>query len=75
MEPMYYIGLDVHKRKISYGWSKGTSRDFSQCHGHIIAKWADLISAKREELQPDKVAIRSWLNEKLETVILRPSHR
>jgi hypothetical protein len=56
--------LQCHGKKLGC-WCKGTSRDFSQCHGHIIAKWADLIAAKWEELQRDKVAMRSWLNEKI----------
>jgi hypothetical protein len=55
--------LKCHGKKLGC-WCKGTSRDFSQCHGHIVAKWADLIAAKWEELQPDKVAMRSWLNER-----------
>ena len=47
-------------------WCKGTSRDFSQCHGHIVAKWADEIATKWEELKPNKAAMRSWLNEEIE---------
>jgi hypothetical protein len=44
-------------------WCKGTSRDFSRCHGHIVAKWADHIYDKWEELKPDKNKMREWLNQ------------
>jgi alkylated DNA repair dioxygenase AlkB len=57
--------LKCHGKKLGC-WCKGTSRDFSQCHGHIVAKWADVIAAKWEELRPNKVAMRSWLNEEVE---------
>jgi hypothetical protein len=30
MEPMYYIGLDVHKRKISYCVKEGSGRAFAE---------------------------------------------
>jgi hypothetical protein len=54
-----------HGKKLGC-WCKGTSRDFSQCHGHVIAKWADRIAAKWEELKPNKAFLRSWLNEEAE---------
>jgi hypothetical protein len=53
--------LKCHGKKLGC-WCRGTSRDFPQCHGHIVAKWADLIAAKWEELKPDKAAMRAWLN-------------
>jgi hypothetical protein len=42
-------------------WCKNTTRDFSKCHGHIVAKWADRIHDKWQELQPDKEAMRTWV--------------
>lgn len=57
--------LKCHGKKLGC-WCKGTSRDFSGCHGHIVAKWADVIAAKWAELTPDKTAMRLWLNEQVE---------
>jgi len=54
--------LILHGKKLGC-WCKGTSRDFSQCHGHVVAEWADKLHAKWEGLKPDKGAMRSWLNE------------
>jgi hypothetical protein len=54
--------LKCHGKRLGC-WCKGTTRDFSQCHGHIVAKWADLIAAKWGELKPDKTAMRAWLND------------
>jgi hypothetical protein len=54
--------LQCHGKKLGC-WCKGTSRDFSQCHGHVVAKWADKLHAKWEALKPAKAAMRLWLNE------------
>jgi hypothetical protein len=54
--------MNLHGKRLGC-WCKGTSRDFSKCHGHIVAKWADLIHAKWLELSPDKAAMRAWLNQ------------
>ena len=31
MQPMYYMGLDVHKKKISYCVKDGWAHDLIQC--------------------------------------------
>jgi hypothetical protein len=68
----YFPGkvLRLHGKKLGC-WCKGTSRDFSQCHGHVLAAWADKLSAKWTELKPDKVAMRCWLDE----VVANELHR
>ena len=61
-EPNFAAALmSLHGKRLGC-WCKGTSRDFSQCHGHILAKWADRIYAKWQELKPDKAAMRDWIN-------------
>jgi hypothetical protein len=40
MEPMYYIGLDVHKQKISYCVKEGSGKLFAE--GWIPATRFDL---------------------------------
>jgi hypothetical protein len=47
MQPMYYIGLDVHKRKISYCVKDGNGQIHAE--GSISATRLDL-SAKRTPL-------------------------
>ncbi len=68
----YFPGkvLKLHGKKLGC-WCKGTSRDFSQCHGHIVAEWADKLRAKWTELKPDKVAMRSWLDEAIANELLK----
>jgi hypothetical protein len=39
MQPMYYIGLDVHKRKISYCVKDGSRRIHSEFHIRIDFPW------------------------------------
>jgi hypothetical protein len=53
--------MALHGKRLGC-WCKGTSRDFSKCHGHIVAKWADRIYEKWQELKPDKAAMREWIN-------------
>jgi hypothetical protein len=45
--------MKLHSKRLGC-WCKGTSRDFSKCHGHIIAGWLDRIFEKWEELKPNK---------------------
>jgi hypothetical protein len=52
--------MTLHGKRLGC-WCKGTSRDFSKCHGHIVAKWADRIYEKWQELKPDKSAMRAWI--------------
>ena len=66
--------LHLHGKKLGC-WCKGTKRDFSQCHGHVVAEWADKLHAKWEELKPDKVAMRSWLNETIASELHEPPSR
>jgi hypothetical protein len=54
--------MDCHGKRLGC-WCKGTSRDFSKCHGHIVAKWADRIFEKWQELKPDKAVMRAWIDE------------
>ena len=54
--------MTLHGKRLGC-WCKGTSKDFSKCHGHIVAKWADAIHAKWQELKPDKAAMRKWITE------------
>jgi hypothetical protein len=63
-EPGFAAHLMTLRGKRLGCWCKGTSRDFSKCHGHIVAKWTELIASKWEELQPDKAAMQSWLKER-----------
>ncbi len=65
--------LKLYGKKLGC-WCKGTSRDFSQCHGHIVAEWVDKLHAKWEELKPDKVIMRSWLNETVAKELLKKGH-
>jgi alkylated DNA repair dioxygenase AlkB len=58
--------LRCHGKRLGC-WCKGTKRNFYDCHGHIVAKWADKIAARWEELKPDKVTMRLWLNEEAQT--------
>jgi len=57
--------MDCHGKRLGC-WCRGTSRDFSKCHGHIVARWADLIYDRWEELKPDKIKMREWLKEAAE---------
>jgi hypothetical protein len=52
--------MKLHSKRLGC-WCKDTSRDFSKCHGHIVAKWADLIHDKWQQLKPDKIKMREWL--------------
>ena len=61
--------MQLHGKKLGF-WCKGTSRDFSECHGHMIAEWADKLRAKWIELKPDKVAMRPWLDEAIADELL-----
>jgi len=54
--------LKLHGKRLGC-WCKGTNRDFSKCHDHIVAKWADMIFDQWEGLKPDKAAMRQWLNQ------------
>jgi len=40
MQPMYYIGLDVHKRKISYSVKDGSGKTYAE--GSVSATRIDL---------------------------------
>ena len=42
-----------------FGKKLGCCADFSDCHGHVVAEWADKLHAKWEELKPDKVVMRA----------------
>jgi hypothetical protein len=68
----YFPGkvLKLHGKKLGC-WCKGTSRDFSECHGHILAEWADKLAAKWTELKSDKVAMRTWLDTVIANEFLR----
>jgi hypothetical protein len=54
--------MALHGKRLGC-WCKGTRRDFSKCHGHIVAKWAEMIFDQWEELKPDKAVMRQWLNQ------------
>ena len=50
MEPRYYIGLDVHKRKISYWVKDGSGRIHSE--GSVPATRSDLDCWMKNLPQP-----------------------
>ena len=54
--------MNCHGKRLGC-WCSGTSRDSSKCHGHIVAKWADRIHDKWQELKPDKIKMREWLRQ------------
>ena len=62
MQPMYYIGLDVHKRKISYCVKDGSGRIHAE--GSISATRLELDHWMRSLPQPWSAAIEascSWV--------------
>jgi transposase len=56
MQPMYYIGLDVHKRKISYCVKDGSGRIHAE--GSISATRLELDHWMRSLPQPWSAAIK-----------------
>jgi hypothetical protein len=54
--------MNLHGKRLGC-WCKGTHADFSHCHGHVVAKWADLIFDQWQKLSSDKEAMRKWINE------------
>ena len=62
-EPGFAAALmNLHGKRLGC-WCKGTSRDFSECHSHVVAKWADMIFDQWQKLRPDREAMRKWINE------------
>jgi len=59
MEPMYYIGLDVHKRKISYCVKDGSGR--IHCEGSIPATRFDLDRWMKALPQPWSAAMEATM--------------
>src|SRR5882672_10408384 len=59
MEPMYYIGLDVHKRKISYCVKDGSGRIHAE--GSISATRLDLDHRMRSLRQPWRAAMEATM--------------
>jgi hypothetical protein len=53
MQPMYYIGLDVHKRKISYCVKDGSGRVYAE--GWIPATRIDLDRWMKTLPQPSPI--------------------
>ncbi len=54
--------MDLHGKRLGCWCKNRSGRDFAKCHGHILARWADKIFAKWQQLNPDRVAMRDWLN-------------
>ena len=59
MEPMYYIGLDVHKRKISYCVKDGRGKVFAE--GSLSATRMDLDHWMRLLSQPWSAAMEATM--------------
>jgi len=59
MEPMYYIGLDVHKRKISYCVKDGGGQVHGE--GSISATRVDLDHWMRSLPQPWSAAMEATM--------------
>ena len=59
MEPMYYIGLDVHKRKISYCVKDGSGK--VQSEGSIAATRLDLDRWRKTLPQPWSAALEATM--------------
>ena len=59
MEPMYYIGLDVHKRKISYCVKDGSGRIHAE--GSLSATRQDLDHWMRSLPQPWSAAMEATM--------------
>jgi hypothetical protein len=59
MQPMYYIGLDVHKRKISYCVKDGSGQIYAE--GSISATRLDLGHWMRSLPQPWSVAMEATM--------------
>ncbi len=53
--------MKCHGKRLGCWCKDRKDRDFSQCHGHIVARWADLIWQKWEELKPDEDAMSTWI--------------
>jgi len=59
MQPMYYIGLDVHKRKISYCVKDGGGQIHAE--GSISATCLDLDHWRRSLQQPWSAAMEATM--------------
>src|SRR5258705_5295401 len=59
MEPMYYIGLDVHKRKISYCVKDGAGKVYSE--GSLAATRLDLDVWMKTLPQPWSAAMEATM--------------
>ena len=59
MEPMYYIGLDVHKRKISYCVKDGSGKVFAE--GSLPATRLDLDLWMKTLPQPWSAAMEATM--------------
>ena len=59
MEPMYYIGLDVHKRKITYCWKDGSGKVFAE--GLLSATCLDLDLWMKTLPQPWRAAMEATM--------------
>ncbi len=58
MEPMYYIGLDVHKRKISYCVKDGSGKVYAE--GSLAATRLDLDHWMKTLPQPWSAAMEAY---------------
>src|SRR5262249_32770402 len=59
MEPMYYIGLDVHKQKISYCVKDGSGKIYSE--GSLPATCFDLDRWRKRLPQPWSAALEATM--------------
>ena len=59
MQPMYYIGLDVHKRKISYSVKDGSGKVFAE--GSLPATRLDLDLWMKTLPQPWSAAMEATM--------------
>ena len=74
MEPMYYIGLDVHKRKISYCVKDGSGKIYAE--GSIPATRFDLDRWMKTLPQPWSAAMEAtmftgWIYDHLQAACRR----
>jgi hypothetical protein len=53
--------LECHGKRLGCWCKDRPDRDFSKCHGHLVARWADRIHEKWQELKLDKIALRQWM--------------
>ena len=60
MEPMYYIGLDVHKRKISYCVKDGSGKVYAE--GSLAATRLDLDYWMKTLPQPWSAAMEATMS-------------